>query len=193
MGTLHFEVKVDGVPNGTQKVLFFTVPASPYLEASEDMIVLDGRTVVHVPVYQPGPNEIQPRAIAGGKGNGNGILEPGEDALVYIRLPQGMAPNDTNTFHRTYLINHLNVPSVNVHRLDYDEKVNQAGATSVAAVVSLSEGSADTLDLWFRVESLFNDRDDPISRATIYARQYDYRRAKVSVSPSHSLTKPAVP
>ena len=104
-----------------------------------------------------------------------------------------MAPNDTNTFHRTYLINHLNVPSVSVHRLDYDEKVNQAGATSSATIMSIAEDSRDTLDLWFRIESLFNDRDDPTSRATIYARQYDYRRAKVSVSPSHSLTKLTVP
>ena len=70
VSTLHFEVRVDGVPNGTQKVMFFTVPASPYLEASDDMIVLDGRTVNDVPMYQPGPNEIQPKEIAGEKGTG---------------------------------------------------------------------------------------------------------------------------
>ncbi len=193
VGTLRFDVKVNGLPNGTQKIMFFTVPASPHLEDSDDMIVLDGRTVADVPVYQPGPNEVQPQEIAGGQGNGNGVWEPGEEALVYIRLPRGMAPNDTNTFHRTYLLNHLNVPLVEVNRLDYDEKVNQAGATSVATIMSLSEGSPDTLDLWFRVESLFNDRDDSTSRATVYARRYDYRRAKVKIDQSYSLAKQVIP
>ena len=71
--------------------------------------MLDGRTV-NVPVYQQGPNQIEQQDISGGEGNGNGILEPGEKALVYVRLAQGMGPNDINTFHRTYLINAFDDP-----------------------------------------------------------------------------------
>ena len=39
-------------------------------------------------------------SVTEGKGNGNGILEPGEEATFWVRMEQGMDPFDKNTWHR---------------------------------------------------------------------------------------------
>lgn len=181
-GNLLFEIKVDGEVSDTTRILTFLTPKSPYVKA-EDVIVLDGRSVDNIPIYRQGPNKVEMQSISGGEGNGNGLLEQGEKALVYIRLSQGLGPNDLNTFHRTYLINHLDEPYINVEELNYEERVSQASATSVATVLSLSEKTPinQELDLWFKVESLYNDAEDTTSNATIYAHKYDYVRALLKV------------
>ena len=183
VGAMLFEVKVDGILTGTQEIMVFPTPKSPYIEEN-DMIILDGRTVSDVPIYHQGQDSIQMQDISGGEGNGNGRLERGEDALVYVRLPKGMAPKDIDTFHRTYMINHPDEPFVSVNQLNYEEKLKQAGATSVATVLTLSADTPDDydLDLWLKVESLYNDKEDSTSNATIYAHQYDYRRAALNVN-----------
>ena len=40
------------------------------------------------------------RTVTEGKGNGNGILEPGEEATVWIKMVQGMDPFDKNHWYR---------------------------------------------------------------------------------------------
>ena len=182
MGAIQFDVTVNGVLSHTQKTIFFPTPESPYINGG-DIIILDGRTVTNIPVYQQGLDIIKLQSIYGGEGNGNGKLERGENALVYIRLPRGMAPNDIDTFHRTYLINHLDEPYIHVEQLNYKEKLSQAGATSVATILTLSDDLPINydLDLWFKVESLYNDKEDTTSNATIYAHKYDYRRARLKL------------
>ena len=166
-----------------RKIFFYPVPRSPYITQSE-IIVLDGRTVEEVPIFRQGPNEVNYVAISGGQGNGNGILEPGEEALIYVKLPQGMGPKDVNTFHRTQLMNYQQNPYVHVESLDYLEKFSQAGATSVATPITLSEDCPENqeLELWLKVESLYNDKDDPTSNATIYAKKDYYRKVKLKVN-----------
>jgi hypothetical protein len=95
-----------------------------------------------------------------------------------------MAPKDMDTFHRTYMINHLDEPYIRVKQLNYEEKLSQAGATSVATVLTLSDDTPNNyeLDFWLKVESLYNDKEDSTSKATIYAHQYDYRRARLKVN-----------
>lgn len=180
VGEMLFKVKVNGVLSDTQRIMLFPTPESPYL-AEDDMIVLDGRTVSDVPIYRQGPNIIQNQEISGGTGNGNGVFEPGEKALVYVRLPRGMGPNDINTFHRTCLINYFDEPYIRVEQLSYEEKLDQAASTSVATVLSFLKNAPKNYhpDLWFKVESLYNDKEDTTSNATIYAHQYDYRRARL--------------
>lgn len=182
-GSMLFEVKVNGKLSGTQKVMFFTIPESRYI-TEDDIILLDGRTVTNIPVYLQGPNIIQLQNLSGGEGNGNGILEGGENALAYIRLPKGLGPNDADTFHRTYLINHFDDSFMSVKKLSYEMKLNQASMTSASTVLSLMKNTPDNyqLDLLFRVESLYNDPDDPTSRTAIYAHKYDYRRVKLKVN-----------
>lgn len=182
VGSISFEVRMDGVLSEPQRLMFFLTPESSNIEEN-DIIILDGRTEYDIPIYQQGPDTIQYQDISGGEGNGNGVLERGEEALVYIRLPKGMSPNDTNTFHRTYLINHLDDPFINVKQLNYEEKLRQAGTTSVSTLLSVTKDAPKNheLDLWFQVESLYNDMEDATSRHTIYAHKYDYRRARLKL------------
>lgn len=182
VGSLNFELISDGVETETQHKVFFVIPESPYVDASE-LIILDGRSLNDIPIYGQGPNVVQQQTISGGKGNGNGLLEPGEEGLLYLPLPMGMGSNDINTYHRTYMINHLDDPYISVKNLDYEEKLNQAGATSISTILSISKDSPKNheFDLWFQIESLYNDKQDTTSRATIYAHKYDYRRASLKL------------
>jgi poly(3-hydroxybutyrate) depolymerase len=65
--------------------------------------VLDGRTGTFSVFRQKGnqgggsPVEV---TVTEGKGNGNGILEPGEEATVWVKMVQGMDPFDKNNWHR---------------------------------------------------------------------------------------------
>jgi hypothetical protein len=40
------------------------------------------------------------RKVAEGKGNGNGILEPGEEATIWVMMLQGMDPFDKGNWYR---------------------------------------------------------------------------------------------
>ncbi len=87
-GTQHFDVHV--APANT---------TSPW-----QMEILDGRTIT-LPVFrqkgnQGGGSSLQ-RTITEGRGNGNGILEPGEQATIWIRLHQGLDPFDKENWYRT--------------------------------------------------------------------------------------------
>ena len=183
VGTMYFELSVNGELEDTQKIVFFSVPETPYIKDIADILILDGRIVHDIPLYIQGYDSVYYKSLSGGVGNGDGILDRGEDALIYIRLPQGMASKDTNTFHRSYLINHLEDPFIHVDRLNYVERLNQASMTSISTIVSIAEDTPKNheFDLWFKAESLYNDKNDTTSRATIYARQFDYRKAKITI------------
>ena len=65
--------------------------------------VLDGRTMKFTQFRQKGnqgggsPVE---RTVTEGKGNGNGVLEPGEEATVWVKLAQGLDPFDKGNWYR---------------------------------------------------------------------------------------------
>ena len=65
--------------------------------------VLDGRTesltVFRQQGNQGGGGPV-PRKVTEGKGNGNGILEPGEEATIWVKMAQGMDAFDKNNWHR---------------------------------------------------------------------------------------------
>tara|TARA_R110001592_G_scaffold96331_4_gene276713 strand:- start:9442 stop:11334 length:1893 start_codon:yes stop_codon:yes gene_type:complete len=164
----------------TVHLMAFVAPKAVY-SPREDLIILDGRTVPEVPIYQQGMDSIVFKDLSGGQGNGNGIWEAGEEAMLYLRLPQGLAPRDTNTFHPTYLLNHPAQPYISVNNMHYLERHNQASATTETTPLILSKGTPQNqaLDLWLKAESLYNDKNDSTSNATIYANQFHFRRVKV--------------
>lgn len=92
---------------GTQHFDVYVAPAnttSPW-----QMEILDGRTIT-LPVFrqkgnQGGGSSLQ-RTITEGRGNGNGILEPGEQATIWIRLHQGLDPFDKGNWYRTKIYSH---------------------------------------------------------------------------------------
>lgn len=65
--------------------------------------ILDGRTatleVFRQKGNQGGGGSIR-RTVTEGKGNGNGVLEPGEEATVWVKMAQGMDPFDKNNWYR---------------------------------------------------------------------------------------------
>jgi pimeloyl-ACP methyl ester carboxylesterase len=65
--------------------------------------VLDGRTV-SLTVFRQKGNQggggPVPRTVTEGKGNGNGVLEPGEEATIWVKMPQGMDAFDKNNWYR---------------------------------------------------------------------------------------------
>ncbi len=180
MGDIILEIKVNGVVADTQKVIFYETPKTSYVNAN-DVIILDGRTVKNVPIFHQERDAVQLDSLSGGIGNGNGILEKGEDALIFVRIAKGISCRDTNSFHKTLLINPYTDKFVKVSKLKYDEKIYQAGATSVSSIISVTNSlpQSHKFDFWFKIESLYNDKNDPTAISPVYAFRYDYRRVKL--------------
>ena len=86
-----------------QAVDIDTLVIPEILPAPDAVQVLDGRTFSFKVFRQrgnQGGGDIIDRTVTEGKGNGNGVLEPGEEATIWIRLVQGMDAFDKNTWHR---------------------------------------------------------------------------------------------
>ena len=82
----------------------FYVSVVPDSMAKLDAVeILDGRTrtfnVFRQQGNQGGGKAIE-RTVTEGDGDGDGVLEPGESATVWVRIPQGLDPFDKNTWHR---------------------------------------------------------------------------------------------
>lgn len=68
-----------------------------------EVMILDGRTAT-LNVFRQKGNQggggSVPRQVTEGKGNANGVLEPGEEATIWVHLRQGMDPFDKNNWYR---------------------------------------------------------------------------------------------
>ena len=185
VGRISFEIKSNGAVVDTQNIVFFSTSKANYVN-EDDIIILDGRTVDNVSTFDQGNERVIKTSISGGNGNGDGILDKGEDVLIFIRLAQGFSQVDTSTFHRTYLLNANNYEHITVDQLKYVEKIRQAGATSISSFISVSDEvppSAE-FDLWFKVENLKNEHT-AVADNIVYAHKYDYRRAKLQIGKSN--------
>jgi pimeloyl-ACP methyl ester carboxylesterase len=98
---LRLRLTYDGYFTSTENIDVHVVPS--VLEKPSAVEILDGRTVT-LPVFRQAGNQgggaIIERTVTEGKGNGNGVLEPGEEATVWVKLAQGMDPFDRNTWRR---------------------------------------------------------------------------------------------
>ncbi|HEX4949926.1 MAG TPA: alpha/beta hydrolase-fold protein [Blastocatellia bacterium] len=91
----------DGWHTVTKNIDVLVLPE--HIATAHDVMILDGRTVT-LNVFrqkgnQGGGSSIQ-RTVTEGKGNGNGILEPGEEATIWVRIKQGLDPFDKNNWYR---------------------------------------------------------------------------------------------
>ena len=98
---LTLRITYDGWRQVSRDIDVLVIPENVPAPAAFE--ILDGRTR-KFPVFrqkgnQGGGSSIQ-REITEGKGNGNGILEPGEEATIWVRMPQGMDPFDKNNWYR---------------------------------------------------------------------------------------------
>jgi pimeloyl-ACP methyl ester carboxylesterase len=101
--------------------------------------VLDGRTV-KLPVFRQKGNQgggfTLERTVTEGKGNGNGVLEPGEEATIWVKLAQGLDPFDKGHWYRTRV--HSESPWLEeTERLEEQKQREWTGAKELTSVIRL--------------------------------------------------------
>ena len=98
---LQLTLTYDGYLTRTEDIDLLVAP--DHLPPPAEVVVIDGRTRTF-PCFRQKGNQggglVVERTVTEGKGNGNGILEPGEEATLWVRLPQGLDPFDKNNWHR---------------------------------------------------------------------------------------------
>ena len=99
---LDVALSAKGQPQQSESLDVLVIPANTPPPA--EIEILDGRTVTFSMFRQKGnqgggsPVE---RTVTEGNGNGDGVLQPGEEATVWVKLAQGLDPADKNNWHRT--------------------------------------------------------------------------------------------
>jgi hypothetical protein len=111
--------------------------------------VMDGRTL-RLPVFRQRGNQggggAVEIAVTEGKGNGNGLLEPGEEATIWFRLLQGMDPFDKNTWRRAKVYSdspHL----VEIDDLEAGKQREWTGAMERTSLVRLAPSAPRGLEI----------------------------------------------
>ncbi len=111
-----------------------TIPSPAQIE------ILDGRTLAFQVFRQKGNQgggSLIERSVTEGKGNGNGRLDPGEEATIWVKLSQGMDPFDKNSWHRCRV--YSDTPWVEESQLLEEEKQREwTGAQERTSLVKLS-------------------------------------------------------
>ena len=105
--------------------------------------IMDGRTVT-LPVFRQKGNQGGgsgvPRSITEGKGNGNGRLEPGEEATIWVRLDQGLDPFDKGNWYRAKVYSDspwITEPA----RLEEEKQLEWTSARERTSVIRLAAGT----------------------------------------------------
>jgi pimeloyl-ACP methyl ester carboxylesterase len=102
--------------------------------------ILDGRTATFKVFRQKGNQgggSSLDRTVTEGKGNGNGVLEPGEEATLWVKLAQGLDPFDKNNWYRARV--YTDSPWLEeVERLEEQKQREWTGAKELTSVVRLS-------------------------------------------------------
>ena len=98
---LRLAMTYDGWQETARDVDVLVIPEA--LRAPLAVEILDGRTVTFQVFRQKGNQgggaSIE-RKVSEGRGNGNGILEPGEEATIWVKMAQGLDPFDKNNWYR---------------------------------------------------------------------------------------------
>ncbi len=193
-GSLTLEIQVDGHTVATQQVMVFPIPVTPHLTDKSDLAVLDGRTL-KVPIYDNAKYTIGEQSIEGGRGNGNGIIEPGEQVLLYVRLRQGLGQIDVNTFHPAYVLNPEDCPLIDVTAVRPNGKGAEMGYSDAANLQSIltvrnSARRGDVCDLWLKIES-YHFSVEGFNRP-IQRHRFDYRKVRCVIGEDRLLV-PANP
>lgn len=98
---LKLEITYDGYHGVTKNIDVLVIPEN--VPPPMEVVILDGRTAT-LNVFRQKGNQggggSVPRKLTEGQGNGNGVLEPGEEATIWVHLHQGMDPFDKNNWYR---------------------------------------------------------------------------------------------
>lgn len=136
--TLNIAMTYDGWHTATERLPILITP--DVLDAPEKYEILDGRTatlsVFRQKGNQGGGASVQ-RTVTEGKGNGNGVLEPGEEATVWVQMKQGMDPFDKNNWYRTKVHSATDLIE-EVADLQEQKQLEWTGAKERTSVIRLS-------------------------------------------------------
>jgi predicted alpha/beta superfamily hydrolase len=110
------------------------------IPAPMEIVVLDGRSrtfsVFHQRGNQGGGSSVE-RTVTEGSGNGNGILEPGEQATLWVRVRQGLDPFDKNNWRRAKI--YSDSPWLTeITDIQEDKQLEWTGAQNRTSVVQLA-------------------------------------------------------
>jgi pimeloyl-ACP methyl ester carboxylesterase len=144
---LQLKLAFDPGKDLTKKLYVLVTPdAIPAPLAYE---ILDGRTVT-LPVFRQignrGGGGAVPRTVTEGKGNGNGVLEPGEEATIWVKLAQGMDPFDKGTWHRTRI--YTDSPWISeIDRLEEEKGAEYTSGMDLTSVIRLSSEAPPGIEI----------------------------------------------
>jgi hypothetical protein len=180
---ISLEISYPGRVQDTVVIPVFPLPVMPAITAEADLMICDNRTV-SIPWYQNSADSIAPQVFQGGSGDGDGIIDPGEKVLLFVRLPRGLGPHDSNTFHPATLLNFDTDPNLSVDSLRYTVRgaeFNFSDAVNEQSVITINPAApaGALLDLWLKLESLYFSPEgftSPIQR-----HRFDYRKVRVAV------------
>jgi hypothetical protein len=138
---LQLKLGFDGWHSITEKIDVLVIPE--IVETAQEVMILDGRTTTLNVFRQKGNSgggETVTRTLTEGRGNGNGRLEPGEEATIWVRIRQGLDPFDKNNWYRTkiYSDSPLVVETADIQE---DKQLEWTGAKERTSLIRLS---ADT-------------------------------------------------
>ncbi|MCK5703290.1 MAG: hypothetical protein KAI29_19150, partial [Cyclobacteriaceae bacterium] len=163
----------------TQSFRFFPMPRIEKAKES-DVIVLDGKSR-ELPFYLNQHHKISKTVVTGGEGDGDGLAEPGEIIELFVRIPQGLGPNDQNTFHRAFLVNQDDDPFIKVNTLNYHMRGEEwSGAPCIQSQIYIDPSTPNDhiLNLLVRLESyeFFNEGYENL----IQRHKFDFHRVALS-------------
>jgi pimeloyl-ACP methyl ester carboxylesterase len=134
---LTLKFTYDGWHESLEDVPVLVEPDRPPAPAAYE--ILDGRTVT-LPVFRQKGNQggggAISRTVTEGKGNGNGKLDPGEEATIWVKLEQGLDPFDKGNWYRTKI--YSDSPWIReVARLEEQKQLEWTGAKERTSVIRL--------------------------------------------------------
>jgi len=137
-----------------ESFIVFPIPRAGTVKTS-DVVILDGRQL-QLPFYQNQHHTVSSQSVNGGKGDGDGIAEGGETVELYIKVPQGLGPEDQNTYHRAFLLNQYDDQYIKVDTLSYHMRGEEwSGAPCYQSQISIDPSipNGHTANLILRTES----------------------------------------
>ena len=139
---LRLKVTYDGYITRTGNIDVLVAPDR--MDPPAEIIVLDGRTHAFRCFRQKGNQGggfTVERTVTEGKGNGNGILEPGEEATFWVRLKQGLDPFDKDNWHRAKVYSDSPLLS-EIADIQEEKQREWTGARNRTSLVHLSPEAA---------------------------------------------------
>ena len=128
---------------------FDVLIAPDHLRAPADIAILDGRTrtfsVFHQKGNQGGGQAIE-RTVFEGKGNGDGRLEAGEQATVWVKLAQGLDPFDKNNWCRTKIYSDSPLLT-EIGDIQEEKQREWTGAQNRTSLIQLAPDAADGTEI----------------------------------------------